>query len=116
MNKILRQNLNRSLRKKRSRAKFFGTALRPRLSIFRSNKFIYAQLIDDVSRKTLASASTMSLKNKKKSEAAKIAGVTLAEIAKKIGVLNAVFHKGSYKYHGRVASVAEGARSAGLKF
>ncbi len=116
MKKILRQNLNRTLRKARSRAKFFGTAERPRLSVFRSNKFIYAQLIDDTVGKTIASVSTMAIKKQKKSEAAKMAGVTLGEAAKKIGVLSAVFHKGSYKYHGRVAAVAEGARSAGLKF
>ena len=116
MKKILRQNLNRSLRKARSRAKFSGTAERPRLSVFRSNKYVYAQLIDDSVGKTIASASTVSIKNQKKSEAAKLAGVNLGEAAKKIGVAKAVFHKGSYKYHGRVAAVAEGARSAGLKF
>ncbi len=116
MKKILRQNLNRSLRKARSRAKFFGTAEKPRLSVFRSNKFIYAQLIDDVVGKTLASVSTMATKKQKKSEAAKMAGVTIGETAKKLGIEKAVFHKGSYKYHGRVAAVAEGARSTGLKF
>ncbi len=116
MKKILKQNLNRTLRKARSRAKFFGTAERPRLSIFRSNKFIYAQLINDVLGKTIASISTLSSKNQKKSEAAKMAGVNLGEIAKKLGIEKVVFHKGAYKYHGRVAAVAEGAREAGLKF
>ena len=116
MKKIIRQNLNRTLRKARSRAKFFGTAERPRLSIFRSNKFTYAQLIDDSVGKTIASVSTMSIKNQKKSEAAKAIGSTIGEAAKKLGVTKIVFHKGAYKYHGRVAAVAEGAREAGLKF
>ncbi len=117
MRKILIQNLNKELRKKRSRAKLFGTQETPRLSVFRSNKYIYAQLIDDQSGKTLVSASSFSMKDKKikKTEAAKAVGALIGEAAKKLGVARVIFHKGPNKFHGRVAAVAMGVVEAGIK-
>lgn len=119
MKKVLKINLNRQLRKNRSRAKIFGTPEKPRLSIFRSNKYTYVQLIDDSRGRTLASASTQELNEKgkkaKKLELAKALGELIAEKAKKAGVKSAVFNRSFYKYHGRVKAVAEGAREAGLK-
>jgi large subunit ribosomal protein L18 len=103
----------------RVRKKVRGTAERPRVAVFRSNKHIYAQLIDDVSGRTLASAST---KEKGLSgsgatvEAAKAVGQRLGERAKAAGVTTSVFDRGGFKYHGRVAAVADGARDAGLEF
>ena len=116
-----RLNLQRRLRAKRTRAGIFGTSKKPRLSVFRSNKFTYAQLIDDENHKTLATASTEKSvesggeKLSKTARAEKL-GKVLAEKAKKSGIVTAVFDKGLYKYHGRVKAVAEGARQGGLKF
>lgn len=107
----------RERRARRVRAKVRGTSEIPRLSVFRSHNNLYVQLIDDSSGKTLASVSSYKIKekNKKKDVAAKI-GEAIAEKAKEIGVKSVVFDRGAYSYHGRVASVAEGARSKGLKF
>ena len=109
----------RMKRHKRIRGKISGTAERPRLSVFRSEKHIYAQLIDDVAGKTLASASSVekafegSGSNK---EAARKVGKTVAERAVKAGIEEVVFDRGGYIYHGRVKALAEGAREGGLKF
>ncbi len=104
------------MRQRRVRAKIFGTTGKPRLAIFRSNKYTYVQLIDDTKGQTLASASTLELNKKgKKTELAKELGTLIAEKAKKAGVKMAVFNRSSYKYHGRVKAVAEAAREAGLK-
>ena len=95
-----------------------GTALRPRLSIFRSNAYTYVQLIDDAAGTTLCSVSTREKDGKKKqtkTDAARALGVRAARIAKTLNIDRAVFDRGSYKYHGRVRAVAEGARSAGLE-
>jgi len=93
-----------------------GTPERPRLSVFRSNAHIHAQLIDDVSGKTLVAASTLELKDKKgtKLELAREVGKMLAEKAKRAGITVAVFDRGSYRYHGRVKALAEGAREGKL--
>lgn len=116
MKQILKQNLNKQLRQKRNRARISGSAEKPRLSVFRSNKYTYVQLIDDLTGRTLASASTQELNKKgKKGELAKSLGELIAEKAKKAGVKSAVFNRSFYKYHGRVRAVAEGAREAGLK-
>lgn len=116
MRAVIRKTLNKQLRKNRSRAKIFGTATRPRLSVFRSNKFTSVQLIDDFKGKTLVSASTRGMKSVKgKVAAAKNLGAQIGEAAKKLGIKEAVFHKGPYQYHGRVSAVADGAREAGLK-
>jgi large subunit ribosomal protein L18 len=102
------------------RKKVRGTAQRPRLAVFRSNKHIYAQVIDDVAGRTVASASTAEKDGAKGSAgtvaAAKSVGERLGERAKGAGVESVVFDRGGFKYHGRVAAVAEGARSAGLEF
>lgn len=112
-------NKIRSRRKNRTQAKIFGSKERPRLSIFRSNQFIYVQLIDDSNHKTLASASTKGFtaeeKKKKKTDQAGILGVKIAKKAIELGIKNLVLDRGAYKYHGRVKSLAEGVRSEGVK-
>jgi large subunit ribosomal protein L18 len=102
------------------RSKISGTAECPRMSVFRSNKEIYVQLIDDLSGHTLASASSRSEAVKgqggNKVEQARRVGQQLAEQAKARGIENVVFDRGGYLYHGRVKSLADGAREGGLKF
>lgn len=102
------------------RKKIFGTPERPRLAVFRSNKQIYAQLIDDTTGNTLAAASSLNLKDKEKKESkslqAKIVGLNIAENAKKAGIQKVIFDRGGFLYHGRVKSLAEGARESGLIF
>ena len=97
-----------------------GTEQRPRLAVFRSNKEIYAQLIDDVSGKTITAASSrdkdIEASKVNKTEAAKLVGKAIAEKAVKAGVESVSFDRGGYLYHGRVKSLAEGAREGGLKF
>lgn len=104
----------------RIRKRLSGTADKPRLSVFRSNKSIYAQIINDEKGETLASASSVSKdigeKKVTKTEAAKLVGKLIAERAKESGVETVVFDRGGYLYHGRVKSLAEGAREGGLKF
>ncbi len=113
-------NKTRKRRKKRSRAKIFGTAERPRLSVFRSNRYTYVQLIDDKIGKTLASASTKELTTNdqrpttKQDSAGKL-GELIAKKAVEKGIRKAVFNRGNYKYHGRIKAVAEGARKGGLQ-
>lgn len=107
------------MRHRRIRAKINGTSDRPRILVFRSNKHIYAELIDDVKNKTLASASDKSLKKKagmKKNDLAKEVGKLLAKKASEIKIKEAVFDRRGYKFHGRIKNVAEGAREGGLKF
>ncbi|MBT3621807.1 MAG: 50S ribosomal protein L18 [Flavobacteriales bacterium] len=105
-----RQRVRFTIRKKVS-----GTSERPRLAVFRSNKEIYAQLIDDVAGNTLASASSKEAKGNKTEQAAAV-GVLIAANAKKAGVETVVFDRGGFLYHGRVKALAESAREAGLKF
>ena len=108
----------RARRHRRIRGKISGTVERPRLVVFRSNKGISAQLIDDDSGKTLAGASWVGLKSfsGNKTEQATEVGKTLAAAAKEAGVDTCVFDRGGYLYHGRVKALAEGAREGGLKF
>lgn len=105
--------------RKRVRKAITGTASRPRLSVFRSNKEIYAQIIDDVEGKTIAAASSrdkdISAEGDKIKQA-ELVGKNLAEKAKKAGVETISFDRGGYLYHGRVKSLADGAREGGLKF
>ncbi len=105
-------------RRRRVRAKIRGSAERPRISVFRSNRGIFAQLIDDDAGRTLAAASWTEpeLKTLKPMEQAQRVGAVLAERAKAAGVSDAVFDRGGYKYHGRVKALAEGAREGGLNF
>lgn len=100
----------------RVRSKVRGTAERPRLSVFRSNRFTVAQLIDDVAGRTLVHASSRELKGKKGAKGAVAAevGTLMAERAKKAGIAKAVADRGSYRYHGRVKALVEAARTAGL--
>jgi len=105
-------------RRRRVRAKVSGTAARPRLAVFRSNRGIGAQLIDDVQGHTLAAVNwtECDLKTLARMDQAKRAGELLAERAKAAGVENVVFDRGGYRYHGRVKALADGAREAGLTF
>jgi large subunit ribosomal protein L18 len=101
----------------RVRAVIRGSAAMPRLTVKRSAKHLYAQLIDDAAGRTLAAASDRDVKGEMKPvEVAKAVGVVLAEKAKALGVSLAVFDRGSYRYHGRVAALADGAREGGLTF
>jgi len=105
--------------KRRIRKKVSGSSSTPRLTVFRSNKQIYAQLIDDLTGTTLASASSFrnkSVEKVNKTEKAGIIGKEIAEKAKKVGIESVVFDRNGYLYHGRVKSLANSAREAGLKF
>jgi len=106
--------------KNRIRKIVSGTEARPRLSVFRSNNEIYAQIVDDVSGRTISAASSrdkdINTAKTNKTEAAALVGKALAEKALKAGVETISFDRGGYLYHGRVKSLAEGAREAGLKF
>ena len=101
-------------RHNRIRARVQGTASKPRLAVFRSNRFIYAQLINDETGATLASADSRKAKGGNPTERATEVGKTIAEAAKKAGVEAVVFDRGGFKYQGAVAAVADGARKAGL--
>jgi large subunit ribosomal protein L18 len=105
-------------RRRRVRAKVRGTAERPRLSVFRSNRGVTAQLIDDVAGNTLVAVNWTEgeLKELDRKGQAKRAGELLAQRAKDAGIENCVFDRGGYQYHGRVKALADGAREAGLKF
>jgi large subunit ribosomal protein L18 len=105
-------------RRRRVRAKVTGTAQRPRISVFRSNRGVMAQLIDDTAGRTLAAVSWTEpeLKSLPRMDQARRAGEVLAERAKAAGVEAAVFDRGGYQYHGRVKALAEGAREGGLAF
>ena len=107
---------------KRIRAKVYGSSERPRLCVYRSSKYIYAQIIDDANGKTLVAASTIEkelrgeCKGTGNIEASKLVGKTIAERAKNKGINAVVFDRGGYIYHGRVKAVAEAARESGLNF
>ncbi len=105
-------------RRRRVRAKVRGTAARPRISVFRSNRGIFAQLIDDDAGRTLAAVNWTedALRELGQMEQAKQAGLLLAQRAKEAGVETAVFDRGGYQYHGRVRALADGAREGGLTF
>ena len=114
-----RQKKTRALgrRHRRVRKRVIGTSERPRLAVYRSNRHIYAQLIDDFAGRTLASASTLKDANGgDPKEQAKSVGSTIAQRAKEAGVSQVTFDRGGFKYHGRVRAVAEGAREGGLTF
>ncbi len=114
------RKLSRERRHLRVRKKIHGTAERPRLAVFRSEKNIYAQIIDDVAGRTLVAASSLdkdfSLKVGSNKEAAKLVGEVVAKKAIEATFTEVVFDRGGYVYHGRVQMLAEGAREAGLKF
>jgi len=108
---MLEKAKKRKLRHMRVRAKVFGTAKKPRLSVYRSLKHIYAQLIDDANSKTLAASSNVS-----KKMTPSLVGEDIAKKAIEMKIKEAVFDKGGFKYHGQVKELAEGARKGGLKF
>ena len=105
----------RSKIRKRIRAKLSGTAQTPRLAVYRSNKEIYAQLIDDVGGKTLACASSKDIEGTKIDQATQV-GKLISEKSQAVGITSVVFDRGGYLYHGRIKALAEGARESGLKF
>ena len=122
MKKTATTRAARIRRHARVRKRVEGTAEKPRLSVYRSLTHIYAQVIDDVSRTTLAAASDVEsdlkgkLKGKKKSDVATLVGETVAQRAKEKGIGAVVFDRGGYPFHGRVKALAEAARAGGLKF
>ena len=115
---VLSKRQSRLRRRRRVRARITGTAARPRLSVYRSNRGVFAQLIDDGKGHTVAAVNWIEpeLRKLTASEQAKRAGELLAERAKKAGVEACVFDRGGYQYHGRVQALAEGAREGGLVF
>ena len=118
MNAQKLNNLRRKRRKTGIRKGVFGSAEKPRLSVYRSSKHIYAQLINDFEGKTLCSASTVQAKaeNGGNVEAAKEVGAKIAEAAKAAGIETVAFDRNGFKYHGRVKALADAAREGGLKF
>ncbi|USN87492.1 MAG: 50S ribosomal protein L18 [Candidatus Nomurabacteria bacterium] len=116
MEKTQYKNTKRASRHNRIRAKVTGTAERPRLAVFRSNRFIYAQLINDVTGKTLAAADSRKVEGKTLTERANAVGTVIAKKAKEAGVEKVVFDRGGYRYQGTVASLADSARAGGLVF
>jgi large subunit ribosomal protein L18 len=108
------KRLARLRRHRRVRRKLSGTPERPRLTVFRSNRHVYAQLVDDLAARTLASASDLGLGDGDKTDRAKKVGLAIAEKARSIGVDRVVFDRAGRLYHGRVRAVAEGAREGGL--
>ena len=115
---VLTQPTRRLRRRRRVRAKVHGSAERPRISVFRSNRGVFAQLIDDDAGRTIAAVqwTESDLRTLKPMEQANSAGKLLAERAKAAGIESAVFDRGGYQYHGRVKALAEGAREGGLVF
>jgi large subunit ribosomal protein L18 len=117
---MFQKNEARQKRHRRVRKKVRGTAVRPRLTVFRSSRHVYAQVIDDVSGRTIASASTVEAEVKGGAtatvDAAKAVGKRIGERAKAAGIGAVVFDRGGFRYHGRVAAVADGARESGLEF
>lgn len=116
MEKSQYKNEKRVVRHNRIRAKVSGTAERPRLAIFRSNRFVYAQLIDDVAGKTLAAADTRTITAGTMTEKATAIGTEIAKKAKAAGVSSVVFDRGGFRYQGAIAALADAARAEGLAF
>ncbi len=110
------KDIARLKRKKRIRARVSGTAMRPRLSVYRSNKHVFAQLVDDTKSQTLASASDLKEAKGTPMERAKKVGGEIATAAKAKNIEMAVFDRNGYRYHGCVKALADAAREAGLKF
>ncbi|MBI5147824.1 MAG: 50S ribosomal protein L18 [Parcubacteria group bacterium] len=117
MNRVKSLNQKKIRRKNRARAGIFGVAAKPRFSVFRSNKYDYVQLIDDLNGKTLVAAAVTEIKNgkKTKTDKARALGELIAKKALEKGIREAVSDRGGCRFHGRVKAVVEGARSGGLK-
>lgn len=116
MNTSKKKRADRLQRHKRVRAKIVGTKEVPRVSVFRSAKHVYVQVIDDLAGKTLFSVSDVELKEVDKTKKSLRAGESLGEMIKGKGIVKIVFDRGGFRYHGRVKALAEGLRSAGIKF
>ncbi len=116
MNQDKAKQLGKKRRAIRVRAKVTGTSARPRLSVFKSNAYMFAQIIDDATGKTLVSAHTKKITASNKTEAGFALGQTLAGLAKTAGITKVVFDRGGNLYHGRIKAVADGARDGGLDF
>lgn len=116
MNKTAQKTQERNRRHARIRSRVAGTQVRPRLAVFRSNKYLYAQLINDETGTTLASVDTRKVKGEGIQGKAAEAGKTIAEAAKKLNIEAVVFDRGGFKYQGSVAALADGAREGGLSF
>jgi len=116
MNKAIEKQTKRARRHVRIRSRVSGTALKPRLAVFRSNRYVYAQLINDEIGTTIAAADSREVKGANMTEKGALVGKTLAEAAKKAGIEKVVFDRGGFKYQGIVAALADGAREGGLQF
>lgn len=117
MNKSITKTTSRNRRHARIRSRVVGTAARPRLAVYKSNRYLHVQIIDDAAGKTLVSGSTKDVAKKdKKMDAAKKLGVELAKRAKAAGIGEVVFDRGGFRYTGRVATLASAVREGGLKF
>jgi len=121
-NKRLKPNKYKLLKRNKLRGQIKGTIKRPRLSVYRSNENIYAQIIDDTTSRTLVSCSTLDrsikleVKNSRTCEASRLMGKKLAELSLRKNITKIVFDRGPYLYHGRVKALADGARAGGLQF
>ncbi len=121
-NKKLKPNKYKKLKREALRSLIKGTVERPRLSVYRSNENIYAQIIDDINSKTLISCSTLdrsiklTVSNGRTCDASRLMGERLAELSLKKNIIKIVFDRGPYLYHGRIKALADGARAGGLKF
>lgn len=116
MDKNILKTTRRTRRKQGMRKRIFGTPIRPRLTVFRSNRNIYAQIIDDVAGKTLAAAGSGSDEKGSTREAASAVGAHLAEQAKAAGIETITFDRNGFHYHGRIKALADAARKGGLSF
>lgn len=122
MDKTIKKRLRREKVHRRIRATIRGTAERPRLSVYKSNKHVYAQLVDDLKGQTIVAASTQTkevaddVEGKSKQEAAEVVGAYVGGLAQDKGIDKAVFDRSGYKYHGVIQALAESARDAGLDF
>ncbi|MBU0612331.1 50S ribosomal protein L18 [Patescibacteria group bacterium] len=113
---MVKKNDKRIRLKKKIKAKILGTSERPRLSVFRSNRFVYAQIIDDIAKKTLVQASDIKVKKGTKTDRAKQVGKMIAEVALSKKIKKVVFDRNGFKYTGRIKLIADEARANGLKF
>lgn len=116
MHKSQKKLANRTRRHARIRARVIGSAEKPRLAVFRSNRYVYAQLINDAEAKTIAAADSRKEKGSNMTEKAIAVGKTIAAAAQKAGIEKAVFDRGGFQYQGVIAALADGAREGGLKF
>ena len=116
MKKSMEKMEKRTRRHTRIRSRVSGTASKPRLAVFRSNRYVYAQLINDEAGITLASGDSRKVAGENMTQKATLVGKTVAEQAKKVGIETVVFDRGGFKYQGVVAALADGAREGGLQF